>query len=229
MNLPHNSCTIIVKAILILGFVIQANGQEGSLAKSAQEYQKAGVEHFMRGEFKEALDAWDSLIKLVPEQAPYHWQRGIAYYYAGEFEKGRKQFELHQSVNPRDVENAVWHYLCVARAEGPKIARERLIPIEGDSRVPMKEVHALFAGRGSEADVLSAAKAGNPSEAALRDRLCYAHLYLGLFWEAEGEKEKALEHIRKAATEFSQTHYMGKVAQVHWKVLQEGKKKTGLH
>ena len=22
------------------------------------------------------------------------------------------QFELHQRVNPQDVENAVWHYLC---------------------------------------------------------------------------------------------------------------------
>ncbi len=125
-------------------------------------------------------------------------------------------------MNSEDVENAVWHFLCAARAPGGNLeaAKAELIPIEGDSRIPMKEVHELFAGRGSIEAVLEAAK---PDEDGLlsdseRNHLCYAHLYLGLYFEALGEPEKSAEHIRLAAFEYPMDHYMGKTALVHAKL-----------
>ena len=36
--------------------------------------------------------------------------------YAGRYQDCREQFESHRTVNPDDVENAAWHFLCVARA-----------------------------------------------------------------------------------------------------------------
>ena len=78
----------------------------------------------------------------------------------------------------------------------------------------MKEVHALFAGTGTPEAVTDSAKAGNPSADKLRHQLCYAHLYLGLYYEAIGEKEKSAKHIRLAAVDYKMDHYMGKVAQV---------------
>ncbi|MEO6033702.1 MAG: tetratricopeptide repeat protein, partial [Verrucomicrobiota bacterium] len=86
--------------------------------KLADAWQHRGGEHFKLGQIKESIADFDKFIELVPHQAPYLWQRGIACYYAGRFEDGRKQFELHQSVNSSDVENAVWHFLCVARSAG---------------------------------------------------------------------------------------------------------------
>jgi hypothetical protein len=62
----------------------------------------------------------------------------------------------------------------------------------------MKEILALFAGRGDEAAVLEAASQGGGEP--LKNQLCYAHLYLGLFAEVTGDSEKAKDH------------YMGKVA-----------------
>mgnify|MGYP000446850332 CR=1 FL=1 len=41
-------------------------------------------------------------------------------------EEGRKLFELHRSVNPQDVENAAWHFLCAARVDGLEKARAQL-------------------------------------------------------------------------------------------------------
>ena len=153
----------------------------------------------------------DRAIALAPETAPELWQRGLVLYYAGKFAEGRKQFELHQTVNPRDVENAAWHFLCVAKAEGVAAARQALIPISGDARVPMAQVHALFAGTGSEEAVLAACVgAGNQ-----RDHLCYAHLYLGLYHEALGHADQAKAHLLQAANEFRMDHYMGRTAQVH--------------
>jgi lipoprotein NlpI len=48
-----------------------------------------------------------------------------------------------------------------------------------------------------------------------REALFYAHLYLGLYFDALGEHGKMSEHIAKAAGEFSAEHYMGDVARVH--------------
>ena len=182
-------------------------------------YQNRGAVNFRLGQFAQSVTDFDKLIEMMPKQAPQLWQRGISLYYAGRYEDGRKQFELHQTVNPHDVENAVWHFLCVARASGPAQARAALIPIQGDVRVPMMEVHALFAGKAKPAAVLAAARAGEPAPAQLNDRLFYAHLYLGLYYEAMGDGKLAQEHIFKAATEFKAPHYMGDVARVHAQVL----------
>jgi lipoprotein NlpI len=190
---------------------------------SAAYLEHRGEAYFRLGQFKRAIADFDRVIELSPRFEPHHWQRGIAFYYAGEYDKGRRQFELHQTVNSSDVENAVWHFLCVARASGPEKARAALIPIEGDPRVPMKQVHELFAGKAKPEDVLTAAAAGNPGATQLNDRLFYAHLYLGLYFEALGDAKKAREHMVKAAREFNSDHYMGDVARVHAQILERNR------
>jgi len=189
-------------------------------AEDAGLLRRRGIARFMLGDAKGSVADFDRQLAIDPDYAPYDWMRGISLYYAGEFAKGRAQFESHQKVNANDVENAAWHFLCVARSEGVEKARAALIPIEGDVRVPMKEVQALFAGKGTREDVLKAAEAG--AEAGRRNQLCYAHLYLALYDEALGETESSLRHIRLAAEKFAMPHYMGQVARVH--LLLRGKK-----
>ena len=186
--------------------------------KVAFGYVNRGAVYFRLGRFAESVADFDKGIELLPDERPKLWQRGISLYYAGRYEDGRKQFEVHQTYNPHDVENAAWHFLCVARASGIDKARASLIPIEGDARVPMMQVHALFAGRAKPEDVLAAARAGQPAPAELDGRLFYAHLYLGLYFEALRDTKAAREHIYKAA-EFKADHYMGDVARVHAQVL----------
>ncbi len=103
-------------------------------------------------------------------------------------------------------------------------ARASLIPIEGDARVPMKEVHALFGGKAKPEDVLTAALAGNPPQARLDHQLFYAHLYLGLYFEAIGDKKLAGEHIFQAAELSKENDYMGDVARVHAQLLRGSKR-----
>ena len=185
----------------------------------AGAYHERGVLHFKLGEMAESVRDFDRVIELAPRRKPEYWQRGISLYYAGRYEEGRKQFELHRTVNPDDVENAAWHYLCVAKTQGPAEARKLLIPIHGDARIPMMMILALYAGQASSDDVLREAAQGSPPPDELRSRLFYAHLYLGLFAAANGDPAAEREHIRKAALDFSQSHYMGDVARVHWAML----------
>ena len=184
---------------------------------SAALYNRRGEANFRAGSIDSSIADFDRAIQLDPRLAPYHWQRGISLYYAGRFADGYKQFELHQTVNPNDVENGVWHFLCRARANGIEDARANMLPISGDPRVPMAEIWKLFQGKGTVEEVFRAAErsaAGN-----LQDQVFYAHLYVGLYYEALDQGAQASEHIKKAAAAPGATHYMGDVARVHARML----------
>jgi hypothetical protein len=198
-------------AILAMGLVIAV--QSPAAESPPRELFDDAVRLFFEAKPAESARVFDRLVSAVPTAEPELWQRGLALYYAGRFDDGVKQFELHRTVNPNDVENAAWHFLCVARLAGPQAARAKLLPVGDDARVPMKEIMDLYGGRCEPAEVLAAAERG--AGEARRNQLCYAHLYLGLFFEATGDAPKAREHMLQAAGVFSMNHYMGKVAVVH--------------
>ena len=174
----------------------------------------------------ESARGFDQLLAAMPGAEPELWQRGLALYYAERFDDGREQFELNRTVNPNDVENAAWHFLCVARLEGIDAARSKLLPVGEDPRVPMKEILDLYAGRCEPAAVLAAVDQGDGE--ARKNQLCYAHLYLGLYYETAGNDEKAREHMTQAAGPLRMDHFMGKVAVMHarlrgWPVQDPGR------
>lgn len=180
----------------------------------AQESPRAAldgaVRDFFAGNIAAAVAGFDRVVELDPESMPYLWQRGIALYYAERWTDCREQFEAHRTVNPNDVENPVWHFLCVARQESPERARELILPVGPDARSPMDEVYSMFLGRTEPEQVLAAA--GESVSARF-----YAELYVGLYYEALGEPERALRHIRAAAaSRYARPgSYMHRVAQVH--------------
>ena len=200
---------------LFLAFILTATAQD--LSKTPDQWMEIGVDAFFDARINDSAKAFDQVIEAVPQAKPQLWQRGLTLYYAKRYQDSRDQFETHQTANSNDVENAAWHFLCVARLEGVDAARKALIPIEGDTRVPMKQIHALFAGTGTVEAVLTAAGEGDDSPLR-RNHLCYAHLYLGLYFEALGDDTKAKDHILKAATDYEMDHYMGKTAITHAKV-----------
>ena len=180
---------------------------------AAVALRNLGEEHFRKAQIKESIADWDKQLQYSPEDEPGHWQRGIAFYYGGEFERGVKQFEDHRTVNPNDVENAVWHLLCAVRAPDGSLekARESYIPIdlERDRRVPMGEIYEMFAGRLEPEAVLAAGAEGGAGGQF------YADLYVGLFYEITDKFEKAMQHIARAGQNPNSGHYMGDVARVH--------------
>ncbi len=189
--------------------------------KFAPAHDYLGNSLLKLGRFSEAVAEFDEYLKANPKAAPDHWQRGIALYYAGKFDEGRKQFDLHRTVNPEDVENSAWHYLCNARAASPKKAREDLIPVTRDARVPMKQVLELYAGKLKPQDVLDAAENAKLSGEELKNARFYANLYVALYYESEGEAKKALEYLTTAVEKYKIGHYMWDVADAHLKMLKE--------
>jgi lipoprotein NlpI len=171
------------------------------------------------GKWKEAIAEFDKFLEANPKLAPQHWRRGIALYYAGRYEDGVKQFETHKTVNPQDVENAVWHYLCNVKVVGAKKAQEALIDVTKDERVPMAEIQKLFAGKLKPEDVLAAAEKTDAKTAAGVSARFYGHLYVALWYEAEGKADKVKEHLKKAVEDYKVTDYMWSVGNAHFKGL----------
>jgi lipoprotein NlpI len=197
--------------LAFLAFAAPTMGQ--GLADRPQAIFSRAVDDFERGRIAESVEGFDTVAKLVPDLAPQLWQRGIALYYAGRYKDCRAQFESHRTVNPNDVENAAWHFLCVARGESVQNARAALLPVGPDSRVPMRQVYEMFRGALKPEDVMAAA--GDRPAAQF-----YAHLYVGLYLEATGNKAAALEHITAAASDqYASAGYMHIVAKTHLALL----------
>ena len=98
---------------------------------------------------------------------------------------------------------------------GIEKARSSLLKVGNDKRIPMMQVYALYRGEAKPADVLAAAQSGKPSAEELNERLFYAHLYLGLYYEAKGDRKKSLEHIGTAVEQYKIGHYMWDIAHLH--------------
>jgi lipoprotein NlpI len=176
---------------------------------------KQAVADFFAGRVAESARGFDAVAARDPAAAPHLWQRGIALYYAGRYKDCREQFESHRKVNPNDVENAAWHYLCVARERNPDEARRALLPVGPDDRVPMREVYRMFEGRLAPQRVIE--RAGDDPEAQF-----YGHLYVGLYLEAQGRTTEAARHLTLAAEDrFRSGGYMHQVAKVHVALLQK--------
>jgi lipoprotein NlpI len=180
-----------------------------------------GREQLRIGKIAEAVADLNQHVKLSPKLESRQWERGIAFYYAGEFAAGAKQFEDYQTFHNQDVENSVWRFLCSAKIEGIAKARANMLPIERDPRVPMMEVYELYRGKKTPAEVFAAAQAGMPTADDLKVRMFYANLYVALYYDASGDLKKAQELINQAAAQADVADYMGDIARVHAQHLQQ--------
>lgn len=209
---------------------IRGNALEalGEYASAADDYRQLAVQQpseprlflalgsarFKSGDIAGSIEAFDSASELEPSLGPQLWQRGISHYYAKRYADGVRQFETHRTVNPEDVENSVWHFLCAAAIDGPEQARMGLIPVSRDGRIPMKEILELYRGDGSPGTVLEVAKRAR-DDGRGGSPVFYAHLYLGLYFEAMGDSGQSKEHIDEAVGFDLQRNYMWQVARIH--------------
>jgi lipoprotein NlpI len=186
--------------------------------KDVDALQSRGCVNFKLGKVDASVADFDAFLAERPAARKEHWQRGISLYYAGKYDDGAKQFESYQDHDSNDVENAVWRFLCMAKAVGVPKARAALLKIGDDKRVPMRQVYDLFAGTKTPDDVLAAASKADDAETKSH-QLFYAHLYLGLWFDATGDQARARRHLDAAVDEHMISHYMGDVARVHRDLL----------
>lgn len=172
-------------------------------------YVQRGMIYFKLGKVEESIQDFDMAENLDANITPYLWQRGLSYYYVDRFADGAKQFEIDLTVNSQDVEETVWRYLCIARLSGMEEARNSLLAVKNDPRKIMVAIYDLFAGICTVDDVLNVGKLQG-----LKGKF-YSHLYVGLYYEAQGNLQLSQDYIIKAADDYKIDDYMWYLSVVH--------------
>ena len=149
--------------------------------------------------FELSLEDYDASIAVgIPHDEDSCWERGLVYYYLGRFDDGRKQFEGYHKVGPKDIENGIWRYLCIAENSSLKKAIETFYPYPQKDRIPFPALHALYSGTGTAEAVLEEADSGPPGRRVTQR--FYGHYYIGKYFEVTRDFKRAHEHFEKAVT-----------------------------
>lgn len=156
-------------------------------------------------------------MRIAPETAARCWQRGIALYYLGSYTAGAAQFVLDMDANGADVEEVVWAFMCNARQygsgqKGIQAARTRMLTPKTDTRVPMQQILALYAGEGTMEDVYYAADRS-------RTALAYANFYGGIFKQLQGSDADLARIMLDGAAAMPSNDYMGQLMVMHASLL----------
>lgn len=185
--------------------------------QDARALRLAADIYLRSGKVDTAVRLFDRYLEIEPGQMRGLWQRGIALYLVGDYKRAAKQFEEHRLVNPNDVENAAWHFLCVAKADSLAKARELVLPAPNDPRIPMEEVHRMLKTGDTEPVRRRIDRTPADSDARAEAQF-YGDFYLGLYADATGDQGQA--HILLSRTaQGAPHHYMGDVARVYAKHL----------
>lgn len=179
----------------------------------AKAIRLAGDLYLRAGKINSSIKQFERYIERAPAEKAELWQYGIALALTDRYEEGRQLFEQHRMVNPNDVENAAWHFLCVAKMAGLSDAKKLVLPAPGDSRIPMNEIRRLLID-GDEQRVWDAVNALPEGSADRQEAEFYANLYLGLYAHALNQRAKA-ERLVGAAAKTDQVNYMTDVARVY--------------
>ena len=114
------------------------------------------------------------------------------------------------------MENVFWHFLCNARKDGIAKARKNLLVLKGpDTRIPLMKTYEMLQGKAKPEDVIKTAEDAKLTGAAKNEAMFYGHLYVALYYEAEGNAAKCKEHLMAAVEKYKIGHYMWDVANVH--------------
>jgi len=165
------------------------------------------------GKIHSSIKQFERYLELVPGDRADLWQYGIALTLANQYEDGRKLFELHRVANPNDVENAAWHFLCVAKTTGIKEAQKRVLPAPNDARPPMAEIHRMLID-GKFQRVTDAMESMPEGTQAREVAEFYGNLYMGLLADAQNNRTKALRLVG-ASTNTNQSNYMSDIARIY--------------
>jgi len=193
-------------------------------------YSTRGDARFKRARFAEAVADYDKMVELDAGLDRSHWRRGIACFYAGDFERAAHQFEIYHSFDDVDRENGIWRYFSQLKAAGKEKAQAGLLRYAKDDREPFPSVYKLFEGKLTADQVLEQVERATIGDDEKESRRFYAHLYVGLNAAVEGRSEEAARHLKLAvANAWAPTagygpEFMWHVGRVHYDRLVPPKK-----
>jgi lipoprotein NlpI len=205
------------KEIAALDAAIRSEPEKVSL------YSRRGDRQLFVGKFAAAIADFEKMIALDPTQDAPHWRLGIAYHFAGQWEKSARQFEKYHAYDARDRENGIWKFLADVRLVGLEKARTQMLEYTRFDREPFPTLYDMFAGKKTTDELFQHVAASKLTDNGAV--MFFAHYYGGLNELLLGRKDRARELLAKAvASPWGQTAeggpaYMWQCARLHYEAL----------
>jgi len=187
-----------MKLAFVFLLLLQDGAEWRAILERSKDPSARGDAHFKLGEFAKAVAEYEKMVEQDPSLEKSHWRRGIAYFYAGRYDKAAHQFEIYNTFDNVDRENGIWRYFSQFKAHGKEKAREGLLKYAKDDREPFPDVYQLFEGKKTPEQILTKIKDAQLGDEDREMRTFYAHLYIGLNFAVEGKPDDAKPHLRKA-------------------------------
>jgi len=169
--------------------------------------------------YPEAIADFEKMIKLQPDLDAQHWRLGLAYYFAGQYDKAERQFQKYYAYYGLDRETGIWKFLAQEKIDGIDKARAEMLTYKEFDREPFPELYDMYAGKRAPDDVLAEL---DKKELTKDEQVkFFANYYVGLYEDLLGHKQRALELLRKAVDIMPQreTVYMWNIARIQWEQL----------
>lgn len=162
-------------------------------------YSQRGDAHFFLSEFDKAVADYEKMVEIDSKVDVGHWRLGIAFYFAGKYESGAKQFGKYHQFDQIDRENGIWRFLCQAKTIGVEKASKQLIEYEKKDREPLPAIYEMFRGKLTAKQLLEGINSAKISDRERQKRLFYANMYVGFAELSQKNEKSALPYFKKAS------------------------------
>lgn len=164
----------------------------------ADAYNYIGIHATQSGDFEIAFEAFDSVMELDAEHPYVFLNRGIAAYYAGQFELAQTDFADYHYQQPDDAYRVLWLFFADLQVDQER-AFELLEQRQQDlSQSWEKNLVRLFSGEITGHQLMASTLEGAEDQMVLIERLAETYFYLGKFERMNQQYDDAANYFKLA-------------------------------
>ncbi|MCC5880867.1 MAG: lipoprotein NlpI [Idiomarina sp.] len=164
----------------------------------ADAYNYIGIHATQAGDFDMAFEAFDSVMELDGDHPYVLLNRGIAAYYAGQFELAQTDLADYHYQRPDDAYRVLWLFfadLQVDRERAFELLKRRQQSLPGNWEMNLVR---LFSGEISGPQLMASTLEGVEDQTVLIERLAESYFYLGKYERMNEQYDDAANYFKLA-------------------------------
>lgn len=164
----------------------------------ADAYNYIGIHATQAGDFDMAFEAFDSVMELDGDHPYVLLNRGIAAYYAGQFELAQTDLADYHYQRPDDAYRVLWLFfadLQVDQERAFELLKRRQQSLPGNWE---KNLVRLFSGEISGPQLMASTLEGVEDQTVLIERLAESYFYLGKYERMNEQYDDAANYFKLA-------------------------------
>jgi tetratricopeptide (TPR) repeat protein len=184
--------SVIVCYLLLLGFPVAI------MAEDLTQDVRQGQEHYVKGEYEEALQSFLRAVETDPENAEIHYRIGLTYQGMRDYPKAEQSFKRAVEIDPSMGD--AWSHLgeMLYRKGSHEEARQALDKARANGARPAYTAYItglVLMELGKYDEAIAALQTSQKTDPAFRQKATYA---IGMVYSRKNDKKAAEKAFREA-------------------------------